>query len=1697
MALQQLVAGAVSLVALILILALQKALWPRRSNPAVLPLFGLLTALGVGCLYDLVGHTSRGIAAIAQDPALGLWSERIHRLWPVSDAALLVGSAFWVHFFLIYPEPLPWLRRAPWLPKAAHGPPALVALWTLLHPLLRAPSEALMVAFARAGEYACTIVSGCYVLIGGALLLHRARRSQDPAIRRPLRAIAIWASVVIAGLVALSLVPQWLDLPVPVKKHPLLGPLAFLVLVAAFGYAMVRYDWLETELRIGPSLAYALAVFAAVGYYLLLVELLVRLGGIAIPPDHPVLLAIFALTATLGLHPLRLWLQEQIDRLFERRRYDERRVLRALGEQLAGIQELPALARLIVNLVLSLWPARTAALVLRDEEREAYATREAWGLPPACLELRFPLDSAVVREILASRTPLTWKELAQRDLPLQDLEALRSLHGQLFIPLGPAEERIGWLQLGELRYGYRHRDRELLALVADRAGAALAHALLNERNRREVAALELLNRIGLAASSLEISDLLEWIWRETTRLIGGDNFGVALRDVLTDEWRWAFVVERGIRRWDREGTRWTASFGLAAEVVRRGEPILARDYRAECERRGIPPWEHEPEEPDTAWLGVPLIAGTSTVGVLTLGSVRKDFAYRPEHLQLLTTIAAQAAVAIEKAQAREREEERLAELEILNEIAQAVGTSIRLEEVLRRIYQAVLRVMNAPNFYVALYDAARQEFSFALYVENGEFLEPPSEPWRLGEGLTSELVRTRQPIVTTDYLTECARRGVIPGGKPGKAWLGVPLIAADEVVGVMVASSFDEATLFGTDDVRLFSTIAAQVAGAVQNARRFEESQRRQEELSALVQIGTTISSSLDLRQVMDTVCREAVRLLRATSAYVNLWEQARRASTVFAEYISPEACPLEQVSDLGVTYEETEELAALLRAGKPTVWRVSDPSIPPDEREHIEQYGGKSVLFLPLIGRAGPLGFIEVWESRTERVFTEDEILLGQSLAAQAAIAIENARLYERTDAALARRVSELSAVEEISRELNRLLDLQRIIDVVLERAIAATAADAGGVALLTEDGQKLMMLTSRGYPPEVTEQLRAHPWSVEHGIIGRVIRTGEPAVVNDVRTDPDYAEFLPTVLSELAVPIRYQERVVGAVVLESNRLGAFDSEHLRFVRHLADHAAIAMRNARLVEEQERRITQLSILNEIARVLSSTMELPRLVETVYRQVGRLFDTTNFFIALYDEREGTWQTAIDIERGERMPPTRLSVEEGLTGYIIRHRRPVLLRSEAEDRAFHDAHGLRAVGESPKSWLGVPLMAPDKVLGVMALQSYEQEHLYDEDDLALLSTIASQVAIAIQNARLFQQVTEACDRLQAILESTHDGIIMLDVEGRILLANPPIERWAGVMRERIIGRTLPWLLRQAARQNPEAGRAMIQQLRKGLQMLAQDPTGVLQGEFDNPTGIAQAFAWVSAPVLDERGEHIGRILVLRDITEAREAERMRDDLISMIVHDLRSPLTAFLGSLQVILGRELGPLTDEQRLLLETALEGGQELLEMVNTLLDIRRLEAGRMPLCFAPVPLVQTVRQAVNRLKPLIDERRLALEIQIPEELTVRADQEKLERVWENLIHNAIKYSYVGGTVRIGGQVEAGRALCYVTDYGVGIPKSQQEHIFEKFVQVRQPGAPRGSGLGLAFCRLAVEAQGGRIWVESEEGKGSTFYFTIPLWEG
>jgi signal transduction histidine kinase len=321
-----------------------------------------------------------------------------------------------------------------------------------------------------------------------------------------------------------------------------------------------------------------------------------------------------------------------------------------------------------------------------------------------------------------------------------------------------------------------------------------------------------------------------------------------------------------------------------------------------------------------------------------------------------------------------------------------------------------------------------------------------------------------------------------------------------------------------------------------------------------------------------------------------------------------------------------------------------------------------------------------------------------------------------------------------------------------------------------------------------------------------------------------------------------------------------------------------------------------------------------------------------------------------------------------------------------------------------------------------------------------------------------------------------------------------EDWIGRPLQDILA-----VLRHRASAVVHATVAEIRRIREG-----EEPPG--EGEFEVPP---RTIHWLNLPVMTD-GTPLGRLLVLRDVTEERLLENMRDDLTHTMVHDLRNPIAAIYTSLQLMDQEVAGPLLPAQRSILEVAGYNTQKALKLVNNILDVSRLESGRMPLERAPVSLADLIAETLQAQSPLAANKDLRLESDVPPMLSpVWADAGLIEQVLQNLVDNAIKFAPTGGLVRVtvkpgngeiarqeNGQDSSDSHLCVsVSDDGPGVPPELQSRLFQKFVTGRHLGS--GSGLGLAFCKLAVEAHGERIWVQSEPGQGTTFTtftFTLPV---
>jgi PAS domain S-box-containing protein len=375
-------------------------------------------------------------------------------------------------------------------------------------------------------------------------------------------------------------------------------------------------------------------------------------------------------------------------------------------------------------------------------------------------------------------------------------------------------------------------------------------------------------------------------------------------------------------------------------------------------------------------------------------------------------------------------------------------------------------------------------------------------------------------------------------------------------------------------------------------------------------------------------------------------------------------------------------------------------------------------------------------------------------------------------------------------------------------------------------------------------------------------------------------------------------------------------------------------------------------------------------------------------------------------------------------------------------------------------------------------------------------------MAIQNAHLYERTDEALARrvqeLDSILRTTREGILLLDLDWRVLAANRALAGFLGLAQAELAGQTL-----DAPR--PDGAQSPITligytpaDLEAACEHIAQEEA--LHKQIVVVPGPPERHVERAlTPVRDREGTITGWMLLFRDITEEMKLARLREDMTHMLVHDLRSPLTVLGGSLEMLETALAGQKTENVELLLTMARRGNERMLRMINELLDISKLESGQLILHPEAVDVESLLKDMAIRIAPLATEVHITIETAAAPDLPpLYVDAGFISRVLHNLLDNAIKFTPDHGRVRLWARLDSERQDSMrigVSDTGPGIPPEEQTRLFEKFQQAASVvGRRSGTGLGLPFCKLAVEAHGGQIWVESEVGKGSSFVMRLPI---
>jgi NtrC-family two-component system sensor histidine kinase KinB len=675
------------------------------------------------------------------------------------------------------------------------------------------------------------------------------------------------------------------------------------------------------------------------------------------------------------------------------------------------------------------------------------------------------------------------------------------------------------------------------------------------------------------------------------------------------------------------------------------------------------------------------------------------------------------------------------------------------------------------------------------------------------------------------------------------------------------------------------------------------------------------------------------------------------------------------------------------------------------------------------------------------------------------------------------------LELLYHVSRDVATALDLRTVLQRVLYESIQNVGGERCSIVVLDDAGKVVDATIVYGTQihEHTTQQLRD---TTERGLAGWVIRNRKGVLVLDTSKDerwlmrPDDAMDRSGVKSAICVPLVAREKLVGVLTLVHPKPNVFTEEQLTLMQAIADQAGIAVLNARLYTESQRQARVMTALAEGAAAMNASLRMEDVYQRILIQTIQALQVETVALGMIDGEQLIFRAAAGHNAGN-IVGRKITLGEGIVGTAAREGRGVVVPDISQDKNYGDAD--KFGGVEMRAVVIAPIQAQGRTIGIIeAINPIAKS--FDPDALLVMTGIGGLAGTTIQNAELFEKLRAAHQRYRELFEDSIDPMLITDWDGNILEANRQAMLLSSYSNEELHSLTIDQL-------------HDVQWNRTGAayETLRENRTCSYESSLRRPDGIQVPVEVHARRVEFDENDSIQWIM--RDITERKELDSLRDDLTAMIYHDLRSPLANIVSSLDVLYS--MVPEDDKDTVLsiLKIAENSTDRIQRLVSSLLDVSKLESGQPVADQKAVETLELIKSAVADVTPVAGGRRQTLTTELPDHLApIWVDEDMARRVLINLMENASKFSPPGGKIEIGAHQDTDWIHMWVRDNGPGIPAAEQDRIFDKFTRLRGTSKPGGLGIGLAFCRLAVQGHGGRIWVESEPGHGSTFHFTFPV---
>jgi PAS domain S-box-containing protein/putative nucleotidyltransferase with HDIG domain len=983
-----------------------------------------------------------------------------------------------------------------------------------------------------------------------------------------------------------------------------------------------------------------------------------------------------------------------------------------------------------------------AHVVLRNTNLSLDTLRATEAILGSIPEFSFPADaSAAIAAVVRDGKIAFDQRLADRlreILPHLSADAIRELlqllqaRRAISAPLVAGANILGLLTVWS--EDLTEEEIPIVSVMAQQAAVTLERASLYEDTMLRVFEMEALRKTTLDITrQLDLSQLLRLIVERAAALSGTEAGALYL--YRPDQNELELVVSHNLGQ-DYTGLRLQAGEGLSGRVLLTGEPLAVEDYSN---------WEHRSHKYDDASLrsvqAVPMKWGGKTIGVLNLTNRHSTKVFNDRDLWLLEWFANHAAVAIENARLFADKEHTIRQLAALYDVSLEVLAETDPSQLLLTIVQKACELLDAEAGAIDLFDHESQLLE--MKYSHGYNRDYSGIKLSAGQGVAGMVCKTQQPLAIDDYANWAGRVPQVDKAEISAA-LGVPLLSGDKLLGAL---TIDRRTprSFNDEDIQSATLFANQAAIAIENARLYHEQERRSQELLALYKTSLQVASRLDLHSLLRTIITQAITLVGGRSGDIYLYRPDSDDLLSAASENMPDDL-------VGAVIKRGEGLAGkVLETGQPLI--VDDYESWPGRSDRYCGHGFARVMGVPILYGDDLLGILVAERDKQKPPFANTDQNLLELFAHQAAVAIENSRLFEETR----QRADELEALYQVSTEIATQLELPSLLETIVRRAMDLLRANAGGLYLYDPQSQDLELIADQGHTrPHIGSRL-----APGEGACGRVAESGESLVVRDYGNwegrSPHF-EDEPT-CNTLAVPIWRGETLLGAIFVDDNNLDrAFGERDLRLANLFANQAAIAIQNAHLFGEREHTIRQLAALQDVSLEVVAKTDLTEVLPTIVRVAAQLLDAQAGAIDLLDPQSQELVLNAVYGYDEALIGMRHAPEEGVVGCVAQTKKPVIVK----DYSSWEARSPQWADQSVGSVIGVPLMRGDQLLGALTIDRPVSQP-FDDRDVNLATLFANQAAIAIQNARTVAATERRVTELTALREISLQLTQSLDLE----------------------------------------------------------------------------------------------------------------------------------------------------------------------------------------------------------------------------------------------------------------------------------------------------------------------------------------------